>query len=75
MVPQLFAVGGNRSYPEFWAITCDPRYLGYFTPTPVPMYSDFITFRRQGNLHVAMLAKAQAHTSLGVRPGDHYMPL
>jgi hypothetical protein len=22
--PQPFAVGGSRSYPEFWAITCGP---------------------------------------------------
>jgi hypothetical protein len=38
------------------------------------MYSDFITFRRLENLHVAMLAEAQTHF-LGVWPGDHYMPL
>jgi hypothetical protein len=29
MVPQPFAVGGNRSYPEFWAVTGGPRYPGY----------------------------------------------
>jgi hypothetical protein len=28
IVPQLFASRGNRSYPEFWAITGGPRYLG-----------------------------------------------
>jgi hypothetical protein len=25
-VPQPFVVGGNRSYQELWAVTCDPRY-------------------------------------------------
>jgi hypothetical protein len=29
MVPQPFAIRGNRSYPEFWAVTTEPRYLGY----------------------------------------------
>jgi hypothetical protein len=29
MVPQPFAAGGNRSYPEFWAVTGAPQYLGY----------------------------------------------
>jgi hypothetical protein len=33
MVPQPFDTEGNRSYPEFWPISDDPRYLGYFTPT------------------------------------------
>jgi hypothetical protein len=33
MVPQPFAARGNRSYPEFWAITGNPRYPGYKTPT------------------------------------------
>jgi hypothetical protein len=37
------------------------------------MHSDFITFWRLENLHVAMLAKHN-HTSFGVRLGDHYMP-
>jgi hypothetical protein len=41
---------------------------------PVPTRSDFITFQRLENLHVAMLAKRN-HTFFGVRPGDHYMPL
>jgi hypothetical protein len=31
MVPQSFAIGGNRSYLEFWAVTGGPRYLGYIT--------------------------------------------
>jgi hypothetical protein len=31
IVPQPFAVGGNRSYPEFWAVTGGPWYWGYFT--------------------------------------------
>jgi hypothetical protein len=26
MVPQLFAAEGNQSYPDFWAITDNPRY-------------------------------------------------
>jgi hypothetical protein len=38
------------------------------------MRSDFITLRRLENLHDAMLAKHN-HTSFGVGPGDHYMPL
>jgi hypothetical protein len=38
------------------------------------MYSDFITFWRLENLHVAMPAKAQSHFR-GVRLGYHYMPL
>jgi hypothetical protein len=29
MVPQPFAVGGNWSYPEFWAVTGGPQYPGY----------------------------------------------
>jgi hypothetical protein len=29
VVPQSFAIGGNRSYPEFWAVTDGPRYPGY----------------------------------------------
>jgi hypothetical protein len=41
---------------------------------PVPTHSDFITFQRLENLHVAMPAKHN-HTSFGVRPRDHYMPL
>jgi hypothetical protein len=41
---------------------------------PVPTRSDFITFQRLENLHVAMLAKHN-HTFFGVRRGDHYMPL
>jgi hypothetical protein len=28
VVPHLFATRGNRSYPEFWAITDDPWYPG-----------------------------------------------
>jgi hypothetical protein len=35
MIPQPFAAGGNRLYAEFWAITGDPQYPGYFTPTPL----------------------------------------
>jgi hypothetical protein len=31
MVPQPCAAGGNRSYPEFWAVIGDMRYPGYFT--------------------------------------------
>jgi hypothetical protein len=33
MVSQPFATRGNQSYPEFWAITGGPWYLGYITPT------------------------------------------
>jgi hypothetical protein len=29
MVPQPFAVGGNQSYSDFWAITGEPLYPGY----------------------------------------------
>jgi hypothetical protein len=32
MLPQPFAAGGNRPYPEFWAVAGGPQYLGYFTP-------------------------------------------
>jgi hypothetical protein len=39
---------------------------------PYTTHSDFITFRRLENLHVAMLAKHN-HASFGVRSGDHYM--
>jgi hypothetical protein len=38
------------------------------------MHSDFITFRRLENLHVAMPSKEQTHF-LGVWPGDHYILL
>jgi hypothetical protein len=33
MVPQSFTAGGNRLYPEFYVITSDPWYPGYFTMT------------------------------------------
>jgi hypothetical protein len=33
MVPQQFAIGGNRLYLEFWAVTGVLRSPGYFTPT------------------------------------------
>jgi hypothetical protein len=33
MVPQLFAAGGNKSYPDFLVVTGDPWYPGYKTPT------------------------------------------
>jgi hypothetical protein len=36
MVHQSFAAGGNRSYLEFWVITGDPWYRGYWTPTVAP---------------------------------------
>jgi hypothetical protein len=36
VVPQPFATGGNRSYPKFWAVTGDPRYPRYKTPTVTP---------------------------------------
>jgi hypothetical protein len=36
MVPESFAVGGNRSYPQFSAVIGSPRNLGYITPTVVP---------------------------------------
>jgi hypothetical protein len=36
MVPQLFVAGRNRSYPNFWVITSDPRYLGYKTLIVAP---------------------------------------
>jgi hypothetical protein len=38
------------------------------------MHSDFIILQRIENIHIVMLAKHN-HTSLGVRPGDYYMPL
>jgi hypothetical protein len=34
-VSQPFAVVGNQSYPEFWAVTDVPWYPGYKTPTVV----------------------------------------
>jgi hypothetical protein len=33
MVPQPFYTRGNQPYPEFWTITSDPQYQGYFTMT------------------------------------------
>jgi hypothetical protein len=37
MVFHLFAIGGNRLYPEFWIITGGTRYPGYITSTkPTP---------------------------------------
>jgi hypothetical protein len=33
MVLQPFPAGENQSYLEFWAVTGDPWYLGYFTLT------------------------------------------
>jgi hypothetical protein len=41
---------------------------------PVPKHSDFITFQRLENLYVVMSSKHN-HTSFGVSPGDHCMPL
>jgi hypothetical protein len=38
----------------------------------VPTCSDFNTFRRLENIHVAMPAKHN-HASFGVRPEDHYI--
>jgi hypothetical protein len=31
-VSQTFATRGKRSYPDWWVITSDPRYLGYKIP-------------------------------------------
>jgi hypothetical protein len=36
MVPQSFAARENRSYPEFWAVTGDSWYPGYFTLIVAP---------------------------------------
>jgi hypothetical protein len=36
MVPQLFAAGGNRSYPEFWTVTGNPWNMGCLTLTVAP---------------------------------------
>jgi hypothetical protein len=36
MVPQSFVVGGNRSYPNSWAVTGDPWYPGYKTLIVAP---------------------------------------
>jgi hypothetical protein len=33
MVPQPFVTKGNRSYPDFLAVTNDLRYPRYMTPT------------------------------------------
>jgi hypothetical protein len=33
MVPQPFATGRNQPYPDSWAVTKDPWYPGYKTPT------------------------------------------
>jgi hypothetical protein len=36
IVPQSFAVGENRSYPDFWVVTGDPWYPWYKTPIVAP---------------------------------------
>jgi hypothetical protein len=36
MVPQPFAAGGNWSYQEFYIVTDDLQYPGYFTPIVTP---------------------------------------
>jgi hypothetical protein len=36
MVSQPFATRGNRSYLEFWVVTGNPWYPGYFTPIVAP---------------------------------------
>jgi hypothetical protein len=36
VAPQSFAAGGNRSYLDFWTITCDLLYPRYKTPTVAP---------------------------------------
>jgi hypothetical protein len=47
--PHPFAVGGNRSYLEFWAITGDPRYPGYLTPTKeVDFIANLIVLESKG---------------------------
>jgi hypothetical protein len=45
----------------------------YTLQRSIPTHSDFITFLRLENLHVAMPVKHN-HTSFDGRPGDHYMP-
>jgi hypothetical protein len=36
LVPQPCVTGGNRSNPDFWAVTDDPRYPGYKTLIVAP---------------------------------------
>jgi hypothetical protein len=36
VVPQPFAIGVNRSYPDLWVITGDMQYLGYKNRTVAP---------------------------------------
>jgi hypothetical protein len=36
MVPRPVATGGNRTYPEFWAVTGGLWYPGHFTVTVAP---------------------------------------
>jgi hypothetical protein len=40
VIPQPFAIGGNLSYPDLWAIIGNPRYPRYKTPTHLPHILD-----------------------------------
>jgi hypothetical protein len=72
MIPQPFVAGGNWSYPDFWAVTGDPRYPGYKTLTivwlhiimesiqcMVPQNSPLITLAQQGAEAVGQIVAAE----------------
>jgi hypothetical protein len=66
MVLQSFATGGNWSYLESWAITGDPRYLVYLTPTVAPVPS---VERVAGASH-STVGKTGTHMLLWALPWD-----
>jgi hypothetical protein len=66
MVPQPFAAGGNRSYPEFWAVTGGLRYPGYITLIVAPEPSvERVT--RAGH---SMVDRTGTHMVLSALPWD-----
>jgi hypothetical protein len=54
MVPQPFTAGGNRSYPEFWAITGGPHYPGYITLIVAP--EPFVERVAETSTHIVLWA-------------------
>jgi hypothetical protein len=50
MIPQSFAAGENRSYPEFWIVTDNPLYPGYKTLTS--LFQDISKTIRENEIHL-----------------------
>jgi hypothetical protein len=66
MVPQLFAAGGNWSYPEFGAIIGDRRYPRYKTLIVAPEPS----VERVAGAGHSMVGRTSSHMLLQALPRD-----